>query len=176
NNDQVNNRDLSIAVLRTYLSKRKEEHEAVLNKKTKVGQKVSSEESCESLSEETTRQNGEYLKDECKVEVKEVNGEQVQEELGDASKEAGKKPDGKRRELKPAKVLEALAASGLRALRYAREVEEISQVIALTMIKTDLLVQAQLTRQTTDLSSVSQDDFRNVLELAPRLLEELMKN
>ncbi|KAF5205367.1 hypothetical protein FRX31_005046, partial [Thalictrum thalictroides] len=35
--------------------------------------------------------------------------------------------------------------------------------------------QAQLTRQTTDLSSVSQDDFRNVLELAPRLLEELMK-
>ncbi|KAF5195976.1 tRNA (guanine(26)-N(2))-dimethyltransferase [Thalictrum thalictroides] len=131
NKAQVNNRDLSIAVLRTYLSKRREEHEAVLNKKTKVGQKVSSEESCESLSEETTRQNGEYLKDECKVEVKEENGEQVQEELGDASKEAGKKLDGKRRELKPAKVLEALAASGLRALRYAREVEEISQVIAL---------------------------------------------
>ncbi|KAF5179937.1 Mitochondrial carrier protein coac2 [Thalictrum thalictroides] len=42
-------------------------------------------------------------------------------------------------------------------------------------VLTDLLVQAQLTRQTTDLSSVSQDDFRNVLELAPRLLEELMK-
>ncbi|KAF5205653.1 Mitochondrial substrate carrier family protein b, partial [Thalictrum thalictroides] len=40
---------------------------------------------------------------------------------------------------------------------------------------TNLLVQAHLTRQTTDLSSVSQDDFRNVLELAPRLLEELMK-
>ncbi|PIA29292.1 hypothetical protein AQUCO_06100065v1 [Aquilegia coerulea] len=132
NKAQVNNRDLSIAVLRTYLSKRKEEHEAVLNKKTKIGQKVSSEESCcESLPEETAGQNGEILKDECKMEVKEENGEQVQEELGDASEEAGKKPDGKRRELKPAKVLEALAASGLRALRYAREVEGISQVIAL---------------------------------------------
>ncbi|KAF5186705.1 Mitochondrial carrier protein coac2 [Thalictrum thalictroides] len=42
-------------------------------------------------------------------------------------------------------------------------------------VLTDLLVQAQLTRQTTDLSSISQDDFRNVLELASHLLEELMK-
>ncbi|PIA57731.1 hypothetical protein AQUCO_00600450v1 [Aquilegia coerulea] len=43
------------------------------------------------------------------------------------------------------------------------------------LVKTELLVQAQLTRKTADLSSVLQDDFRRVLELAPRLLEELMK-
>ncbi|PIA46067.1 hypothetical protein AQUCO_01600384v1 [Aquilegia coerulea] len=133
NKAQVNNRDMSIAVLRTFLSKCKEEHEAMLNKKIKkIGQRVSSEEGCcQSLSEETMRQNGEIVKDECKVEGDEENGEQVQNESGDASEEAAKEADGKRRELKPAKVLEALAASGLRALRYAREVEGISQVIAL---------------------------------------------
>ncbi|KAF5207945.1 Translocation protein sec63-like protein [Thalictrum thalictroides] len=43
------------------------------------------------------------------------------------------------------------------------------------LVKTELLVQTQLTRETADLSSVLQDDFRHVLELAPRLLEELMK-
>ncbi|KAG9134620.1 hypothetical protein Leryth_000951 [Lithospermum erythrorhizon] len=40
---------------------------------------------------------------------------------------------------------------------------------------TELLIQAQLTRETAALSPSLQRDFRRILELAPRLLEELMK-
>lgn len=43
------------------------------------------------------------------------------------------------------------------------------------LVKTELLVQAQLTREFANLPPVLQGDFRRVLELAPRLLEELMK-
>ncbi|KAB2598692.1 translocation protein SEC63-like protein [Pyrus ussuriensis x Pyrus communis] len=43
------------------------------------------------------------------------------------------------------------------------------------LVKTELLIQAQLTRESASLSPSLQGDFRRVLELAPRLLEELMK-
>ncbi|CAH9138701.1 unnamed protein product [Cuscuta epithymum] len=43
------------------------------------------------------------------------------------------------------------------------------------LVKTELLIQAQLTREISALSPNLQRDFRRVLELAPRLLEELMK-
>ncbi|XP_031269445.1 dnaJ protein ERDJ2A-like [Pistacia vera] len=43
------------------------------------------------------------------------------------------------------------------------------------LVKTELLIQAQLTRQTDALSPALKGDLRRVLELAPRLLEELMK-
>ncbi|GFY83312.1 DnaJ / Sec63 Brl domains-containing protein [Actinidia rufa] len=43
------------------------------------------------------------------------------------------------------------------------------------LVKTQLLIQAQLTRETEALSPELQHDFKRVLELAPRLLEELMK-
>ncbi|KAK4745405.1 hypothetical protein SAY87_011717 [Trapa incisa] len=43
------------------------------------------------------------------------------------------------------------------------------------MVKTELLIQAQLTRESAALSPGLLGDFRRVLELAPRLLEELMK-
>lgn len=42
-------------------------------------------------------------------------------------------------------------------------------------VQTELLIQAQLTRESVALSSALLGDFRRVLELAPRLLEELMK-
>lgn len=42
-------------------------------------------------------------------------------------------------------------------------------------IQTELLIQAQLTRESAALSPALLGDFRRVLELAPRLLEELMK-
>ncbi|KAK9290006.1 hypothetical protein L1049_008169 [Liquidambar formosana] len=42
------------------------------------------------------------------------------------------------------------------------------------LVKTELLIQAQLTRESAALSPTLQGDFRRVLELAPRLLEELM--
>ncbi|KAJ9164232.1 hypothetical protein P3X46_023834 [Hevea brasiliensis] len=43
------------------------------------------------------------------------------------------------------------------------------------VVKTELLIQAQLTRESAALSPALLGDFRRVLELAPRLLEELMK-
>ncbi|KAF3432924.1 hypothetical protein FNV43_RR24026 [Rhamnella rubrinervis] len=43
------------------------------------------------------------------------------------------------------------------------------------LVKTELLIQAQLTRELASLSPSLHGDFRRVLELAPRLLEELMK-
>lgn len=42
-------------------------------------------------------------------------------------------------------------------------------------VKTELLIQAQLTRESDSLSPALVGDFRRVLELTPRLLEELMK-
>lgn len=41
--------------------------------------------------------------------------------------------------------------------------------------QTELLIQTQLTRESAALSPGLLGDFRHVLELAPRLLEELMK-
>lgn len=43
------------------------------------------------------------------------------------------------------------------------------------LVKTQLLIQAQLTREMEALSPELQRDFKRVLELAPRLLEELIK-
>ncbi|KAI3520911.1 hypothetical protein L1887_10366 [Cichorium endivia] len=118
NKTQVNNRDMSIAVLRTFISKRKEEHEAHLSKRAKKAMKVSEDHDSglEAPSESTTR-NGKS-NDESETMP---NGEEPEET-----------PDRKvRGELKPPRVLEALSATGLRALRYAREVEGIGQVVAL---------------------------------------------
>ncbi|XP_008796205.1 dnaJ protein ERDJ2-like [Phoenix dactylifera] len=44
-----------------------------------------------------------------------------------------------------------------------------------SLVKMELLIQAQLTRESAFLSSSLQSDFRRMLELAPRLLEELVK-
>ncbi|XP_057468249.1 dnaJ protein ERDJ2-like [Actinidia eriantha] len=43
------------------------------------------------------------------------------------------------------------------------------------LVKTELLIQAQLTRESGALSPALLRDFRRMLDLAPRLLEELMK-
>ncbi|PWA93034.1 dnaJ / Sec63 Brl domains-containing protein [Artemisia annua] len=43
------------------------------------------------------------------------------------------------------------------------------------LVKTELLLQAHLTRQTAALTPELQTDFKRVAELAPRLLDELMK-
>ncbi|GKU89242.1 hypothetical protein SLEP1_g3407 [Rubroshorea leprosula] len=43
------------------------------------------------------------------------------------------------------------------------------------IVKTELLIQAQLTRELSTLSPALLGDFKRVLELAPRLLEELLK-
>ncbi|KAI3757676.1 hypothetical protein L6452_05219 [Arctium lappa] len=43
------------------------------------------------------------------------------------------------------------------------------------LVKTELLIQSHLTRQTATLTPELQHDFKRVVELAPRLLDELMK-
>ncbi|KAI3793261.1 hypothetical protein L1987_35877 [Smallanthus sonchifolius] len=43
------------------------------------------------------------------------------------------------------------------------------------LVKTELLIHAHLTRQTTTLTPELQSDFKCVVELAPRLIDELMK-
>ncbi|KAK7836949.1 putative trna (guanine(26)-n(2))-dimethyltransferase 2 [Quercus suber] len=128
NPSQVDNRDMSIAVLRTFISKRKQEHEAYLLKRTKAATKASEKDSSEPAGEaaDESLMNDEEANGEC-----EVSEEAHQDEPCSISKESVKTPEGKGRgELKPARVLEALAASGLRSLRYAREVEGIGQVVA----------------------------------------------
>ncbi|KAJ0244627.1 hypothetical protein HA466_0192320 [Hirschfeldia incana] len=116
NKAQVNNRDMSIAVLREFISKRKQEHEAKLSKRrNRSAPNVVEKDSSEASKEGTPSESGEH---------------QVASDEGPSS--ASKGPEGvARSELKPPKVLEALSASGLRALRYAREIEGIGQVVAL---------------------------------------------
>ncbi|XP_027076465.1 tRNA (guanine(26)-N(2))-dimethyltransferase 2-like [Coffea arabica] len=127
NKTQVNNRDMSIAVLRAFIAKRKLEHEAMLSKRMKAVAKVSdkpvdkTEAPVESISE-AEKSNGRY---EASEEASEHEPCSTSEKLVDNIEEKS------RGGLKPPRVLEALSASGLRALRYAREVEGIGQVVAL---------------------------------------------
>ncbi|XP_010463634.1 PREDICTED: probable tRNA (guanine(26)-N(2))-dimethyltransferase 2 [Camelina sativa] len=124
NKAQVNNRDMSIAVLREFISKRKQEYEGKPSKRTRSASKVNGKDSSDASKEDTPSENGLS------------NGEhKVASEDGppsSASKDPAKTTEGfAPREPKPPKVLEALSASGLRALRYAREIEGIGQVVAL---------------------------------------------
>nr|ABD96937.1 hypothetical protein [Tarenaya spinosa] len=125
---EVNNRDMSIAVLRAFISKRKQEHEAMLSKRNRSAGKVLDKDASESAT-------GEAPCEKNNMNNGKTNGEhEVAPEDGpsSASKEPSKAVEETgRRELKPPRVLEALSASGLRALRYAREVEGIGQVVAL---------------------------------------------
>ncbi|KAE8808302.1 putative tRNA (guanine(26)-N(2))-dimethyltransferase 1 [Hordeum vulgare] len=124
---QVHNRDMSIAVLRTFVAKRKEEHEELMNKRNNKSHKKGNQ-------IETPVVNGDTAltqHDETDV-VHEKEPNQATNEIEDLSKEETKTPSGKvTRELKPPIVLEALAASGLRSLRYAREVDGLGKVVAL---------------------------------------------
>ncbi|XP_042497966.1 probable tRNA (guanine(26)-N(2))-dimethyltransferase 2 [Macadamia integrifolia] len=132
NKTQVNNRDLSIAVLRTFISKCKEEHAARLAKRNKTAHKALEDASSGHVEEE----EGEETKSmhdsgksngECEVQM-----DPSQNKSCDISPEPDLTTEGKGPEkTKTYRVLEALAASGLRALRYAREVEGIGKVVAL---------------------------------------------
>ncbi|KAL0431789.1 UNVERIFIED_CONTAM: putative tRNA (guanine(26)-N(2))-dimethyltransferase 2 [Sesamum radiatum] len=124
NKTQVNNRDMSIAVLRTFISKRKQEHEAMLARRKANGPKVADEPAVEQEADvESARSNGK-LNGEC-----EVSDEIFQDEPCSVSDDKQERKGPK--ELKPPLVLEALSASGLRSIRYAREVDGIGQVVAL---------------------------------------------
>ncbi|KAL7135633.1 hypothetical protein ABFS83_11G111100 [Erythranthe nasuta] len=129
NKSQVNNRDISIAVLRTFLAKRKQEHEELkLSRRKKHAPKVAEDE--HAVDPKTVMDSGmdiEKLNGECEVS-QEISEDEPCSILDNPVANQEEKVQG---ELKPPRVLEALSASGLRALRYAREVDGIGQVVAL---------------------------------------------
>ncbi|XP_024316324.1 probable tRNA (guanine(26)-N(2))-dimethyltransferase 1 isoform X7 [Brachypodium distachyon] len=96
NKAQVNNRDLSIAVLRSFLLKRQEEHDIRLVKGRHA--ETPPEQHANDLDPVVTGSEDTAPREESKI--------------------------------KAPKVLEALAASGLRAIRYALEVDGIGEVVA----------------------------------------------
>ncbi|XP_078436582.1 tRNA (guanine(26)-N(2))-dimethyltransferase 2-like [Wolffia australiana] len=122
NKTQVNNRDMSIAVLRTFISRRKEEHGEYLTKKRRAKTKVHEE------KPSSAQKEGDAQEEEPNG-VAEKDGAHASE--GSSNENGG----GHFSELKEPRVLEALAASGLRSLRYAREVEGIGKIVALDIDK-----------------------------------------
>ncbi|KAL8471820.1 hypothetical protein ACS0TY_029162 [Phlomoides rotata] len=141
NKAQVNNRDMSIAVLRTFISKRKQEHEEKLSRKKKNGPKASGETIVEPEAQTDSinldgKSNGDSdLPKEISPEPEAQTDAMVHDGKSngecDISEDSASNHDKGRGHLKPPRVLEALSASGLRALRYAREIDEIGQVVAL---------------------------------------------
>ena len=91
---------MSIAVLRAYISKRKQEHEAMLSKRARSSGKVPVKKvSSEVSKEETPTENGE--------DNGKTNGEEHEASSKDGPKEAAKTTyEPVRRELKPPRVLE----------------------------------------------------------------------
>lgn len=156
NKTQVVNRDLSIAVLRTFVGKRKEEHDAMWAKKKnrRTGTSGGQPQPQTDLADDDCYPGPETSKLADDGETNEPastldtvqsgkgNGEEVVSDQGaqaDLAEEVvavadeACKPAVRRvhEELEPLRILEALSASGLRALRYAREVEGVGSVVAL---------------------------------------------
>ncbi|KAI4375173.1 hypothetical protein MLD38_013077 [Melastoma candidum] len=135
NKTQINNRDLSIAVLRTFISQRKLEHEALISRKAKPLPKEPDENGAGSVSDGQHDESDERpaeLEEQPKSEAPEEQSNRDVEEGCTGCDVAPEAVNGKgRKELKPTRVLEALSASGLRSLRYAREVDGVGQVVAL---------------------------------------------
>ncbi|KAG0596587.1 hypothetical protein M758_UG268000 [Ceratodon purpureus] len=146
NKAQIVNRDLSIAVLRAFAAKRQEEHEESLAKKASRKSKGASavngkenggaqEESASSAVEgedaKTSVSGSEAKGKDQGVEMKEETSPSGKaEEEAAAVAAAPVEPVVESKIAKPLHVLEALAASGLRALRYAKEVEQVGSVVA----------------------------------------------
>lgn len=108
NKAQIVNRDLSIAVLRKFAAERAEEQAAAREKRRPKGQPDKEAAAAPSTEQASSTEQ--------------------------APVQVAQPGDGANKESPPAKglrVLEALAASGLRALRYAREVEGVASVLAL---------------------------------------------
>lgn len=110
--NQVNNRDISIAVLRTFISIRKQEHEAKLSKRTKAAKKVSGKDASEPNAEDAPPESDmhdEESNGECAVpeqaSLDEPHG--TSEEPVDAVEEKGQS------EAKPPRVLEVCLGSSL---------------------------------------------------------------
>ncbi|KAE8696041.1 putative tRNA (guanine(26)-N(2))-dimethyltransferase 2 [Hibiscus syriacus] len=120
---------MSIAVLRTFILRRKQEHEALLSKRNKSAANVPEKNVL--ISDIENKPNGSGMNTKKSNEECEEPGENPEEESCTTSEEPVETEGKVLGEVKPPRVLEALSASGLRALRYAREVEGIGKIIAL---------------------------------------------
>ncbi|KAK8961891.1 putative tRNA (guanine(26)-N(2))-dimethyltransferase 2 [Platanthera guangdongensis] len=127
NKAQVNNRDMSIALLRTYIQKRKEEYASMSRGKVNTLTRIIAATPSSSSMDETNIVDSEERVDGLEVTSNKFDHVRMNESVDDSKKILIKG----RGEPKPPKVLEALAASGLRALRYALEVDGLGSVVAL---------------------------------------------
>lgn len=100
--NQVVNRDLSIAVLRTFISKRKEEQTARWNKKAEARKTVPEDAKSEQVPEPECSPHNE----EANGEEHEVAADSSKDEPGDGSVTTNSAGNGDRREVKPPKILE----------------------------------------------------------------------
>lgn len=100
-NAQVNNRDISIAVLRSFIAKRKQEHEAKLSKRSKSGQKLSENNGSETATEEAfngSATNEEKCHTDCDAHEKPSNEcgspmlSEEQKEIVEGKEQRGPKP------------------------------------------------------------------------------------
>ncbi|CAL9764161.1 unnamed protein product [Musa acuminata subsp. burmannicoides] len=124
---QVHNRDISIAVLRTSISKRKEEHAIMLSRKGSASE-VPCDRPSDYLSDgdcQIQLDSSDYTKGNLR-EIQEIPASKVQELKAPMHMFAMPK-------LKYFLVrnLQALAASGLRSRRYALEIDGIGKIVAL---------------------------------------------
>ena len=110
-NTQVNNRDLSIAVLRAFISKHKQEHEAKISRRAKSAQKISENNGSEIVMDEASNEsatNDEKCNTDCDAHEK-LSNECGSPMLPEEQKE---NVEGKeRRDAKPIRVLEVLLIS-----------------------------------------------------------------
>lgn len=141
NKAQVVNRDMSIAVLRVFAAKRQEEHEESLLKKASrkkdsksANGKVNGHDQEQGASvAEGDITNSVPSSTEAKAEDSPLESEENSEISPSVQTQESVAPVESAEEskiAKPLRVLEALAASGLRALRYAKEVEQVGSVVA----------------------------------------------
>jgi tRNA (guanine26-N2/guanine27-N2)-dimethyltransferase len=171
NRPQVVNRDLSLAIVREFQKRRKEEHENDTDQKTRRGKGMYNKVPRESkiiahlvsererehmfATKETTREHPATTtktEDDEKqkewVEVKPgtfrwqvVGAEEKRETADDAAAAAAEQPkviieeeeDEEKKEkppLEPITILEGMCATGLRAIRYARELDDVKCIVA----------------------------------------------
>jgi len=98
---QVNNRDMSIAVLRTFIQQRKLEHKAMLARQAKAGPKVPDESVSEMEPPADSSQHNGMSSDGCKLLEEMSQDEQCS--ISDVQTRNLRRKD---LELKPARVLE----------------------------------------------------------------------
>ena len=121
NKAQIVNRDMSVAVLRQFLSNLRQEIENGELVRTRKGRVAQTKDVAASKDAGGTKGN---------VELEKTNGHEAENRNGHARTDDAEDPAAIKVERESFKLLEGLAASGLRAIRYAKEVKDLDFVVA----------------------------------------------